>query len=190
MAGTASPLDVPLHPDLCILAQCGRRLLRQAHAPSPQARRVPIRRGPASRHQPLRRRDKRRSQTLRLDRRSKARPRRCQTRETSVRVAPLEARLPTWRVVSRQSDKGEKIELMRTFEFESFHDLIHFMNTAARFIDRIDHHPEWTNIWRTLVVYLTTWDIGFKPSMLDVDLAAYLDDLYKNYVRKISQQDI
>jgi pterin-4a-carbinolamine dehydratase len=79
---------------------------------------------------------------------------------------------------------------MRTFEFESFHDLIHFMNTAARFIDRIDHHPEWTNIWRTLVVYLTTWDIGFKPSMLDVDLAAYLDDLYKNYVRKISQQDI
>ncbi|HYI27751.1 MAG TPA: 4a-hydroxytetrahydrobiopterin dehydratase [Bradyrhizobium sp.] len=102
----------------------------------------------------------------------------------------LEARLPTWRVVSRQSDKGEKIELMRTFEFESFHDLIHFMNTAARFIDRIDHHPEWTNIWRTLVVYLTTWDIGFKPSMLDVDLAAYLDDLYKNYVRKISQQDI
>jgi pterin-4a-carbinolamine dehydratase len=102
----------------------------------------------------------------------------------------LETRLPTWRVVSRQSDKGEKVELMRTFEFESFQDLIHFMNTASRFIDRIDHHPEWTNVWRTLVVYLTTWDIGFKPSMLDVDLAAYLDDLYKNYVRKISQQDL
>src|SRR6202165_3412432 len=44
MAGPASPLDVPLHPDLRILAQCGRRLLLQAHAPSPQARRVPIRR--------------------------------------------------------------------------------------------------------------------------------------------------
>jgi pterin-4a-carbinolamine dehydratase len=102
----------------------------------------------------------------------------------------LETRLPTWRVVSRPSDKGEKIELTRTFEFESFYDLIHFMNTASRFIDRIDHHPEWTNIWRTLIVYLTTWDIGFKPSMLDVDLAAYLDDLYKNYVKKISQQDI
>jgi pterin-4a-carbinolamine dehydratase len=102
----------------------------------------------------------------------------------------LEARLPTWRVVSRLSDRGEKIELTRTFEFESFQDLIHFMSTASRFIDRIDHHPEWTNIWRTLVVYLTTWDIGFKPSMLDVDLAAYLDDLYKNYVRKISQQDM
>jgi pterin-4a-carbinolamine dehydratase len=102
----------------------------------------------------------------------------------------LEQRLPSWRVVSRTTEKGEKIELMRTFQFESFQDLIHFMNTASRFIDRIDHHPEWTNIWRTLIVYLTTWDIGSKPSMLDVDLAAYLDDLYKGYVRKISQQDI
>jgi len=44
MAGPASPLDIPIHPDLCILAQCGRRLLRQAHAPSPQARPVPLRR--------------------------------------------------------------------------------------------------------------------------------------------------
>jgi transposase len=42
MAGAASPLDVPLHPDLSILAKRSRRLLRQAHAPAPQARRVPI----------------------------------------------------------------------------------------------------------------------------------------------------
>ena len=102
----------------------------------------------------------------------------------------LETRLPAWRVVSRQSDKGDKVELMRTFEFESFPDLIHFMSTASKFIDRIDHHPEWTNIWRTLIVYLTTWDIGFRPSMLDVDLAAYLDDLHENYVKKISRHDI
>ena len=89
MAGPASPLDVPLHPDLGILAQRRRRLLRQAHAPAPQARRVPIRRRPATRHQPLRRRYQRRSQALRLDRRPKARPRRRQTREASVRVTPL-----------------------------------------------------------------------------------------------------
>ncbi len=42
MAGAASPLDVPLHPDLSILAQCRRRILRQTHAPAPPARRVPI----------------------------------------------------------------------------------------------------------------------------------------------------
>jgi hypothetical protein len=44
MAGAASALDVPLHPDLRIVAQCSRRLLLQAHAPAPPARRVPIRR--------------------------------------------------------------------------------------------------------------------------------------------------
>jgi hypothetical protein len=36
MACAASPLDVPLHPDLSILAQRGRKLLRQAYAPAPR----------------------------------------------------------------------------------------------------------------------------------------------------------
>jgi pterin-4a-carbinolamine dehydratase len=102
----------------------------------------------------------------------------------------LQSKLPAWRLVSRVHGSAEKTELMRTYEFESFYDAVHFMNTAARFIDRIDHHPEWTNVWRTLVVYLTTWDIGHKPSMLDVDLAAYLDDLYGEYERKISRRDM
>jgi pterin-4a-carbinolamine dehydratase len=102
----------------------------------------------------------------------------------------LTTRLPAWRVVSRPGDKADRIELMRKYEFETFSDVIHFMNSASRFIDRIDHHPEWTNIWRTLIVYLTTWDIGHKPSMLDVDVAAYLDDLYKNYQRTIGKSDV
>ena len=99
-------------------------------------------------------------------------------------------RLPAWRVVKRPGEKVEKTELMRTFKFQSFQDAIHFMNTASRFIEHIDHHPDWTNIWQTVIVYLTTFDIGFKPSMLDVDLATYLDDLYRTYTRTISQQDI
>jgi pterin-4a-carbinolamine dehydratase len=100
----------------------------------------------------------------------------------------LGTRLPEWLIVPRASGTGR--ELTRTFKFESFQDVIHFMNTASRFIARTDHHPEWTNIWRSLVVRLTSWDVGAKPTMLDVDLANYLDDLYKSYVRKIGQQDI
>jgi len=102
----------------------------------------------------------------------------------------LATRLPAWRVVSRLHGDVEKIELMRTYEFESFLDVIHFMNTASRFVDRIDHHPDWTNIWRTLVVYLTTWDIGHRPSMLDVDVAAYLDTLFDSYQRQFAKQDL
>src|SRR6516164_4459070 len=89
MARPSSTLDLPLYADLSFLAQRRRGLLRRAHASTPQARRLPIRRRSESRHQSLRRRDKRRSKTLRLDRRSPPRPRRCETRETSVRVDPL-----------------------------------------------------------------------------------------------------
>jgi hypothetical protein len=46
MAGPPSPLDLPLHPDLRILAQRRRGLLRQTHAPAPDARHLPIRRRP------------------------------------------------------------------------------------------------------------------------------------------------
>ena len=65
------------------------RLLCQADPPASQARRFPLGRRPQGRNQPLHCRNKRRSKTLRLDCRSPPSPRRCQTRETSVRVAPL-----------------------------------------------------------------------------------------------------
>jgi Homeodomain-like domain len=89
MAGATSTLGLPLHPNLGILAQRGRRVLRQAHAPAPQARCIPVRRRPATHHQPLRCRYQRRPQTLRLDGRSKAGPGCYQTREANVRVSPL-----------------------------------------------------------------------------------------------------
>ena len=55
-AGLARPpsaLDLPLHPDLVLLAQRRRGLLRQAHQAPTEARRLPLRRRPPGRHQPL-----------------------------------------------------------------------------------------------------------------------------------------
>ena len=42
MAGASSALELPFHAHLGIMAQCRRRLLLHAHAPPPQARRVPF----------------------------------------------------------------------------------------------------------------------------------------------------
>jgi len=42
MACATSPLGIPLHPNLGVLAQCRGRLLRQAHKAPPQARRPPL----------------------------------------------------------------------------------------------------------------------------------------------------
>ena len=48
----------------------------------------------------------------------------------------------------------------------------------------VDHHPDWENIWRTITVWLTTWDLGHLPSIYDIELAEYLDQLYLEYESK------
>src|SRR5208283_4737511 len=79
-----SPRHLPLHADLVLLGQRGRRLVCQAHPPTAQARRLHLDRRVADRHQPLHRRCQRQAQALRLDQIRRRHPRRCPTRETSV----------------------------------------------------------------------------------------------------------
>jgi pterin-4a-carbinolamine dehydratase len=44
---------------------------------------------------------------------------------------------------------------------------------------KAQHHPRWENQWRTVTVYLSTWDIGYRVSALDIALARTLDALYE-----------
>ena len=72
MARPPSALDVPLHADLVLMVERGRRLLRQADETTAQARRLPLRRRPPGRNQSLRRRIQRlRCKTLHLARQSR-----------------------------------------------------------------------------------------------------------------------
>ncbi len=96
--------------------------------------------------------------------------------------------LPGWQVVrSRPSNKQgmeNKIELFRLYKFRSFEDAIHFMNTASRYITAIDHHPDWQNVWVNVRVWLSTFDIGHRPTYKDRRLAEYLDRLFLEYQSK------
>jgi pterin-4a-carbinolamine dehydratase len=90
-----------------------------------------------------------------------------------------------WRRVERPLERGKDgtaHELVRTFKFRSYQDAVHFMLTASRFIDQTDHHPNWEHQYRDLRVRLSTWDIGHRISYRDTRLAAYLDDLHREYV--------
>ena len=78
-------------------------------------------------------------------------------------------------------EPNKRTELCHSFEFASFEDAIAFMGAAARRISEMDHHPRWENIWRTVLVRLSTWDIGHKPSVLDLELAGYLEQLRNTY---------
>ncbi|MDR3633742.1 MAG: 4a-hydroxytetrahydrobiopterin dehydratase [Isosphaeraceae bacterium] len=84
---------------------------------------------------------------------------------------PVESLVPGDYPKSRQ-------EIRKIFRFKSFKSAIEFMYSAIQPINKIPHHPRWENQWRTVTVYLTTWDIGNKVTALDVELARVLDNLY------------
>jgi 4a-hydroxytetrahydrobiopterin dehydratase len=57
-----------------------------------------------------------------------------------------------WRV------RDDGLALLRRFEFENFVQAFGFMTRMAMFSERIDHHPEWSNVYRVVDVCLTTHD--------------------------------
>ncbi|MFS8979447.1 4a-hydroxytetrahydrobiopterin dehydratase [Cupriavidus necator] len=84
-----------------------------------------------------------------------------------------------WTTVASPLPGAEHVirsELHKRFEFSSFNDAIQFMHNAASGINDRQHHPRWENIWRNVDVWLSTWDIQFQISELDISLAIYLDD--------------
>ncbi|MES1264431.1 MAG: 4a-hydroxytetrahydrobiopterin dehydratase, partial [Variovorax sp.] len=75
----------------------------------------------------------------------------------------------------------ERIEICREFRFTTFQGAIGFMAQVAPGCDIAMHHPRWENVWRTVRVFLTTWDVGHKISDRDIQLARYFDRAYAEF---------
>lgn len=85
--------------------------------------------------------------------------------------------LPGWGPVASPVPGMEHVlrsELHACFEFGSFERALAFMSDASPEISKAQHHPRWENIWRSVNVYLSTWDLQFQISQLDIDLALHL----------------
>jgi 4a-hydroxytetrahydrobiopterin dehydratase len=65
--------------------------------------------------------------------------------------------------------------LHKTFEFSTFLDAMHWMQKASVEIDKLNHHPKWTNIYNRVEVQLTTHDAGNSVTAKDWELARILD---------------
>ena len=70
------------------------------------------------------------------------------------------------------ADDGAAIE--RTFEFRNFSEAFAFMTRAALAAEKMDHHPDWSNVYKTVEVKLSTHDSG-GVTELDVKLARQMN---------------
>ncbi|MBV6631634.1 MAG: 4a-hydroxytetrahydrobiopterin dehydratase [Alphaproteobacteria bacterium] len=84
--------------------------------------------------------------------------------------AVMLSELDGWSVV----DGRDAIE--KTFTFGNFIEAWGFMSSAALHAEKLNHHPEWSNVYKTVEVTLTTHDAG-GLSELDIKLAKAMDKL-------------
>jgi 4a-hydroxytetrahydrobiopterin dehydratase len=78
--------------------------------------------------------------------------------------------LPGWSFVDGREAIG------KTFGFADFNAAFGFMCRAALVAEKMDHHPEWSNVYRTVDVVLTTHDAGGVTD-LDIELARRMNDI-------------
>lgn len=79
--------------------------------------------------------------------------------------------LPDWRRL------GERDAISRSFKFGNFSEAFGFMSRVALAAERMDHHPEWSNVYNRVEITLSTHDAG-GLSERDISLATIIDGLY------------
>lgn len=67
--------------------------------------------------------------------------------------------------------------LHKTFVFKDFAEAMAWMVQAGYAIEKLNHHPEWTNVYNKVMVKLTTHDAGNTMTDKDIKLAQILDSL-------------
>lgn len=71
---------------------------------------------------------------------------------------------------------GHRDAIAKQFKFKTFIEAFGWMTQAAIWAEKLNHHPEWSNVYGTVEVTLTTHDVN-GLSDLDVKLAKKMDAL-------------
>ena len=79
------------------------------------------------------------------------------------------AQLKGWKAVDGRD------AISKAFKFKDFNAAFGFMTRIALRADKMDHHPEWSNVYNKVDVVLTTHDAGGVTAK-DVELAAFMDE--------------
>jgi 4a-hydroxytetrahydrobiopterin dehydratase len=89
-------------------------------------------------------------------------------KHTADERAQALAQVPAWTLVDGRD------AISRSFKFKDFNEAFGFMTRAALVAERMNHHPEWFNVWNRVEVTLSTHDAGGLTE-LDIKLAAAMD---------------
>ena len=93
--------------------------------------------------------------------------------ETRLDVAETLKDLPAWR-----AHDGDRPAIARTLKFADFNAAFGFMTRVALMADKMDHHPEWFNVYNRVEVLLTTHDAD-GVTELDLAMASFMDEAAK-----------
>jgi 4a-hydroxytetrahydrobiopterin dehydratase len=91
-------------------------------------------------------------------------------RLNETQLSELGTKIPHW---SRALDREA---IRREFRFADFSQAWGFMTRVALLAEKFDHHPDWSNVWNTVRIGLSTHDAGGLTEK-DVRLAQAIDAL-------------
>ena len=66
--------------------------------------------------------------------------------------------------------------IQKAFRFSDFNEAFGFMSRVAMKAEKMDHHPEWFNVYNQVLVTLATHDAG-GVSVRDVEMAKFIDSI-------------
>lgn len=73
-------------------------------------------------------------------------------------------------------DENGRDAIKKTFQFQDFNQAFGFMTRVALKADKMDHHPEWFNVYNKVEVTLSTHDCS-GLSQNDIKLATFMDKI-------------
>jgi 4a-hydroxytetrahydrobiopterin dehydratase len=85
-----------------------------------------------------------------------------------------EARRTALATLAGWQDATDRDAITKTFVFADFNAAFGFMARVALVAEKMDHHPEWFNVYKTVQVTLSTHDAG-GVTALDIELAQAMD---------------
>lgn len=77
--------------------------------------------------------------------------------------------------------KEENNHLKETFKFKDFTQAFAFMTEVAFHAEKLNHHPNWSNVYNTVEFSLNTHDAGGVVTEKDHKLAAAIDKVFEKY---------